>query len=33
MLETGRPLAAAAYIVATNVAALAAVWAGLRLAG
>jgi CrcB protein len=33
MLEGGRPLAAAAYLVGTNVAALAAVWAGLRIAG
>ena len=27
----GRPLAAAAYVLATNVAAIAAVWGGLRL--
>jgi len=33
MLEGGRLLAALGYVVATNVAALAAVWAGLRLAG
>lgn len=33
MLEGGRPLAAAAYVIGTNLAALAAVWAGLRIAG
>ena len=33
LLSASRPIAAAAYVVATNVAALAAVWAGLRLAG
>jgi CrcB protein len=33
LLEGGRPLTAAAYVVGTNVAALAAVWAGLRIAG
>jgi CrcB protein len=31
MLEAGRALSALAYIVGTNAAALAAVWAGLRL--
>lgn len=33
MLEAGRVTAAAAYVVATNVAAIAAVWGGLRLLG
>jgi len=33
LLEGGRPLTAAAYVIGTNVAALAAVWAGLRIAG
>jgi len=33
LLEGGRPLSAAAYVIGTNVAALAAVWAGLRIAG
>ena len=33
MLEAGRPLAAAGYVLATNVAALAAAWIGLRLGG
>ena len=33
MLEGGRPLTAAAYVIGTNIAALAAVWAGLRIAG
>jgi fluoride exporter len=33
LLEGGRPLTAAAYVVGTNVAALGAVWAGLRIAG
>jgi CrcB protein len=33
MLEAGRIAAAAAYVVATNVAAIAAVWGGLRLLG
>ena len=33
MLESGRSLAAACYILATNVLGLAAVWAGLRLMG
>jgi CrcB protein len=31
LLENGRPLAGLVFIVGTNVAALAAVWAGLRL--
>lgn len=31
MLQHGRPLAAAAYVLTTNVAGIAAVWAGLRL--
>lgn len=31
MLEAGRTLPAVAYVVGTNAAALAAVWAGLRL--
>ena len=31
MLEHGRPLAAAAYVLVTNVAGIAAVWAGLRV--
>jgi CrcB protein len=30
MLQHGRPLAAAAYVLATNLAGIAAVWAGLR---
>jgi CrcB protein len=33
LLAAGRPVAAAAYVLATNAAALAAVWAGLRLGG
>jgi CrcB protein len=33
LLQGGRPLTAAAYVIGTNVAALAAVWAGLRIAG
>jgi len=33
LFAAGRPVAAAAYVLATNAAALAAVWAGLRLAG
>jgi CrcB protein len=33
LLEGGRPLTAVAYVIGTNVAALAAVWAGLRIAG
>jgi CrcB protein len=33
LLEGGRPLSAVAYVIGTNVAALAAVWAGLRIAG
>ena len=33
LLEGGRPLEAAAYVIGTNVVALAAVWAGLRIAG
>lgn len=33
MLSGGRPAAAIGYLVATNVLALAACWAGLRLAG
>jgi len=33
LLENGRPMAAAVSIVGTNVLALAAVWAGLRLFG
>jgi CrcB protein len=33
LLENGRPLAGIVSIVGTNVAALAAVWAGLRLFG
>lgn len=31
--QQGRPLAATAYVVVSNAAALAAVWAGLRLSG
>jgi CrcB protein len=30
MLQHGRPLAAAAYVLATNLAGIAAIWAGLR---
>ena len=33
LLEGGRPLSAAAYVIGTNVASLAAVWAGLRITG
>lgn len=33
LLENGRPLAGIVSIVGTNIAALAAVWAGLRLCG
>ena len=33
LLEGGRPLTAVAYGIGTNIAALAAVWAGLRSAG
>ena len=33
LLSAGRPVAAAASVLATNAAALAAVWAGLRLGG
>ncbi|GEM_PF-150656 len=33
ILEGGRPFVALAYIIATNVAALMAVWAGLRVGG
>ena len=33
MLEHGRLPAAAAYVLTTNLAGIAAVWAGLRLAG
>lgn len=33
MAEAGRPAAAIAYILATNLAALAAIWVGLRLGG
>jgi CrcB protein len=33
LLQGGRPLTAVAYVIGTNVAALAAVWAGLRIAG
>lgn len=33
LMESGRPLAAAGYVVATNGMALVAVWAGLRLMG
>ena len=33
LLEGGRPLTAVAYVIGTNIAALAAVWAGLRIAG
>jgi CrcB protein len=33
LVDGGRPLAAAAYVIGTNVAALLAVWAGLRIAG
>ena len=33
LLEGGRPLTAAAYVIGTNIAAFAAVWAGLRIAG
>lgn len=33
LLETGRIVAATAYVVVTNVAAIVAVWGGLRLLG
>lgn len=33
LLEGGRPLAAVGYVVGTNVAAITAIWAGLRIAG
>ncbi|NDC63742.1 MAG: CrcB family protein [Planctomycetia bacterium] len=33
LLETGRPLAAVVFILGTNVLAIAAAWAGLRLCG
>ena len=33
LLEGGRPLSAVAYVIGTNVASLAAVWAGLRITG
>jgi len=33
LLQGGRPLTAVAYVIGTNVAAMAAVWAGLRITG
>ncbi|MFM8635147.1 MAG: fluoride efflux transporter FluC [Planctomycetia bacterium] len=33
LAESGRMLAALAYVAATNVAAIAAIWAGLRVSG